>query len=454
MARVLVIDDEPEMLEWVSAALAGERLEVRTTTRAIAALEIFGRWAPDVVLTDLSLPDLDGVEVLKRVKTMGRAEVIVLTGHASIPVAVEAMRSGAFGFLEKPIDPEALAVMVRNAAEHGALRTENRRLKRQVGETSGIAGIIGRNRQLHDVLDTVRSIAPSMANCLILGENGTGKELIANAVHMLSERANGPFIKVNCAAIPVDLIESQLFGHKRGAFTGAIQDQRGLFEQANGGSLMLDEIGEMPSYLQTKLLRVLQERAFRAVGSERVVQLDIRLICATNVDVQKAVKEQKLREDLLFRINTISLRIPPLRERRDDLPALCEHFLEKFRKRHERDVTRISADAMRRLMQYGWPGNVRELENVIERGVLLAKGGEIGLETLPDYISDADIKPALLAPEPSLPPNLTLADIERLALIQTLRHTRGNKQAAAEILGLYRPTLYSKIRRYGLDTRA
>jgi DNA-binding NtrC family response regulator len=453
--RVLIIEDDPDMREWLAAALSSEPFEVRTASRASGGLDIIAKWSPDVVLTDLFLPDLDGVELLKRLKATGDpSEVILLTGHASVPRAVDAMHAGAFGFMEKPVTPEALAVMIRNALDHAALRTENRRLKRQANETASIAGIIGRNRQLQDLLDTIRCVAPSQANCLIIGENGTGKELVANAIHAMSARAKGPFIKINCAAIPVELIESELFGHKKGSFTGASSDQRGLFEQANGGSLLLDEIGEMPPYLQTKLLRVLQERAFRAIGSDRLVTLDIRLICATNVDINKAVADGRLREDLLFRINTVTLRIPPLRDRRHDLPLLCEHFLDKFRRRHERDVTRISAEAMQKLMQYSWPGNVRELENVIERGVLLAKGSDIGVETLPESVLSGASTIGTTNTDPVFPPSLTLEDIERLALILTLRHTRGNKQDAAQILGIYRPTLYRKIRRHGIDVRA
>jgi DNA-binding NtrC family response regulator len=450
--RVLVIDDEPEMLEWLKALLVTERYEVRTATRAGAGEEIFHTWRPDVVVTDLQLPDLDGLSLLARLKTTpGSAEVIMLTGHASIAKAVEAMRGGAFAFVEKPIDPDALVVAVKNAAEQYALRAENQRLKRQVQKNMPAINIVGRNRLLHDVLEMVRNVAPSEANCLIVGESGTGKELIANAIHALSARASGPFIKVNCAALPAELVESELFGHKKGSFTGAIADQQGLFEKANGGSLLLDEIGEMPPYLQTKLLRVLQERSYRSIGSDRIVKLDVRLICATNVNVQKAVSDGRLREDLLFRINTITLNLPALRERLDDLPVLCEHFLEKFRKLHGRDVQALSREAMRQLQRHRWPGNVRELENVIERGVLLTKSPEIDVEALPENLR--------LAAEPEVstdtafPPNLTLEEIEKLAVIQALRHTGGNKLEAAQMLGVYRPTLYSKIKRHAIDVR-
>jgi len=448
--RVLVIDDEPEMLAWLENVLVDGAHDVRTASRGSTAEQAFHAWSPDVVVTDLLLPDLDGLALLRRFKQVPRpVEVILLTGHASIPKAVEAMRAGAFAFVEKPIDPDALLVAVNNALEHCALRRENQRLKRQIHAPAAMAGMVGGNRQLHDTLEMVRNVAPSEANCLIVGENGTGKELVANAIHALSMRAKGPFIKINCAAIPADLIESELFGHKKGAFTGAIADQDGLFEQANGGSLLLDEIGEMPPYLQTKLLRVLQERAYRSIGSDRLVRLDFRLICATNVDIDLAVKTGRVREDLYFRINTITLKVPPLRERVDDIPVLSEHFLARFRARHERDVRTISSEAIRQFIRYRWPGNVRELENAIERGVLLTKGTEIGLDALPDSLR--------ATPEPdtsdsTLPAHLTLDEIEKIALVQTLRLTRGNKQEAAAILGLYRPTLYSKMRKHGIDT--
>ena len=301
---------------------------------------------------------------------------------------------------------------------------------------------------MHEVLELVESVAGSDANILIQGENGTGKELIANAIHYNSKRAKGPFIKINCAAIPKDLIESELFGYKKGAFTGAQTDKEGLFEMAEGGSLLLDEIGEMPPYLQTKLLRVLQEREYRPIGSDRIVRVDFRLICATNIDLDAALRDGKLREDLYFRINTITLRVPPLRERTEDIPLLCEHFLEKYRQRHQRNVKSIAPAAYHVLIRHRWPGNVRELENVIERGVLVVEG---------HARSPSTICPSRCAPRAAtttefvIPPHRTLAEIEKMAILQTLQRTNWNKQEAAQILGLYRPTLYSKMKKHEIQ---
>ena len=284
------------------------------------------------------------------------------------------MKAGAHSFVEKPIEPDTLLTMLERAIERRELVGENQLLKQKLEGLFRFGNIIGKSKKMHEVLELVESVAGSDANILVQGENGTGKELIANALHYNSKRAKGPFIKINCAAIPKDLIESELFGYKKGAFTGAQNDKEGLLEMAEGGSLLLDEIGEMPPYLQTKLLRVLQEREYRPIGSDRIVRVDFRLICATNVDLDAALRDGKLREDLYFRINTITLRVPPLREKTEDIPLLCEHFLEKYRERHQRHVKSIAPAAYHLLIRHRWPGNVRELENVIERGVLVAKG--------------------------------------------------------------------------------
>jgi len=296
------------------------------------------------------------------------------------------------------------------------------------------------------ILRLVSRIGPTDSSVLIQGENGTGKELIANAIHYNSKRLKGPFIKINCAAIPKDLIESELFGYKKGAFTGAMMDKEGLFETAEGGSLLLDEIGEMPTYLQTKLLRVLQEREYRPIGSDRIVHVDFRLVCATNIDLEMALREGRLREDLYFRINTITLRVPPLRERTEDIPLLCDYFLEKFRQRYQKNVKTIAPAAYHLLIRNRWPGNVRELENAIERGVLVAKGTEITVADLPESIREESSPSA----EFIIPPHRTLAEIERMAILQTLQRTNWNKQEAAQILGLYRPTLYSKMKKHDI----
>jgi DNA-binding NtrC family response regulator len=447
-ARVLAIDDEASMIEWLKTMLEQDGYEVRAAMTAARGEELFRAWRPDVVVTDLLLPDLDGIELLKRFKHIqSDTEVIVLTGHGSVPRAVEAIRTGAYSFVEKPIEPDALLAMLEKAVERRELRSENQQLKQQLQGPFKIGNIVGKNGKMHELLEMVQNVAPSDANCLIQGENGTGKELIANALHAYSKRAKGPFIKVNCAAIPKDLIESELFGYKKGSFTGAMSDKEGLFEMAEGGSLLLDEIGEMPPYLQTKLLRVLQEREFRPIGSDRIVRVDFRLVCATNIDVDAALRDGKVREDLYFRINTITFKVPPLRDRTEDIPLLCEHFLEKFRNQYQRNVRGIAAPAYHMLMRHRWPGNVRELENVIERGVLVTKGPEITVEDLPDSVR----QDAPAAVDFALPPHRTLAEIEKMAIVQTLQRTNWNKQEAAQVLGLYRPTLYSKMKKHAIE---
>src|SRR5574339_332460 len=397
--RVLVIDDEPDMAEWLALTVMGAGYDVRVATRGAEAEQLFATWQPDAALVDLVLPDANGADLVRRFKSLQpRTEVLVVSGQGSIPRAVEAIKAGATYFLEKPIDAESVLAMLGRAIE----RTE------------------------------------------LEAENGAGKELIANAIHYNSRRVKGPFIKINCAAIPKDLIEAELFGHRRGAFTGAIQDRDGLLEQAQGGSLLLDEIGEMPPYLQTKLLRVLQEREYRPVGSDRIVRVDFRLICATNIDLDAALKDGRIREDLYFRINTITLRVPAVRERTEDIPLLCDHFLERFRQRYQRNIRTIAPSAYHLLIRSRWPGNVRELENAIERAVLVAKGSEITPADLPESLRE-DAGPG---GDVVLPPHRTLAEIERMAILQALERTNWNKQEAAAQLGLYRPTLYSKMRKH------
>jgi DNA-binding NtrC family response regulator len=446
--RVLAIDDEPAMIEWLKILLDSEGYEVRTALVGARGEELFRTFKPDVIITDMMLPDVDGLELLRRFKDAGEhTEVVVITGHGSVPKAVDAMRAGAYSFIEKPIEPDTLLAILDKAVERRDLRTENEQLKRQLQGPFKLANIIGKSKRMHDLLELVESVASSDANILIQGENGTGKELIANAIHYNSKRSRGPFIKINCAAIPKDLIESELFGYKKGSFTGALTDKEGLLEAAEGGSLLLDEIGEMPPYLQTKLLRVLQERAYRPIGSDRIVHVDFRLICATNIDLDTALKEGRLREDLYFRINTITLKVPPLRERTEDIPLLCEYFLEKYRQRHQRQIRGLAPAAYHLLIRHRWPGNVRELENVIERGILVSKGAEITVADLPEVLRDD----AEGGTDFVVPPHRTLAEIERMAILQTLQRTNWNKQEAAQILGLYRPTLYSKMKKHGIQ---
>ena len=446
--RVLAIDDEPSMTEWLKILLEHSGFEVRTALIGTRGEEIFRTWRPDAVVTDMMLPDVDGIELVRRFKQVDpEAEVIVITGQGNIPRSVEALKAGAFDFLEKPVDAERLLDKLEKALKRRSLMDENEQLKAKLEDRYKFRnGIIGKSKKMQELFELVESVAASEANILIQGENGTGKELIANAIHIHSKRSKGPFIKINCAAIPKDLIESELFGYKKGAFTGATMDKEGLFEMAEGGSLLLDEIGEMPPYLQTKLLRVLQEREYRPIGSDRIVHVDFRLICATNIDLDAALRDGRLREDLYFRINTITLRVPPLRERTEDIPLLCDHFIDKFRQRYQKNVKSLAPSVYHLLIRNRWPGNVRELENAIERAILVAKGSEIAVGDLPESIREESTSSTDFV----VPPHRTLAEIEKMAILQTLQRTNWNKQEAAQILGLYRPTLYSKMKKHDI----
>ena len=455
--RVLVVDDEPMVTDWLKMVIeqgaTAPGYEVRAAAVGSRALDIFRSWRPDVVLIDLVLPDVDGIELLRQMKAIDESpEMIVISGVGTITRALEAGQAGAFYFVEKSnLDPAGIVSILDRATDLLVERAQHERLKEKVRDQYAFSNIIGKSKKMRELFELIEAVAESDANILIQGENGVGKELIANAIHVRSGRSKGPFIKINCAALPKELIESELFGYKKGAFTGATSDKVGLLELAGGGSLMLDEIGEMPLLLQTKLLRVLQEREYRPIGSDRLVKVDFRLICATNVDPEAAMKDGRLREDLYFRINTETLRVAPLRERNEDLPLLCAHFLEKFNGRYQKNVKGISPAAYHLLIRFRWPGNVRELENAIERAVLVAKSAEVQPQDLPDSIrGDAVAEDAF-----TVPPHHTLAEIERMAVVQTLQRTNWNKQEAAQILGLYRPTLYSKIKKHHIkDPRA
>ena len=436
------------MTEWLTVLLEPAGFDVRTALTGRRGEEIFKAWRPDAVILDMLLPDIDGMELLGRLREIGpETEIVVVSGQGNIPRAVEAIKAGASYFVEKPVDGEGLLAMLQKAIEKKGLHDENLELRKELQDRHRIVHMIGKSKKMQDLCDLVERVAASEANVLIQGENGTGKELIANALHHGSKRGGGPFIKINCAAIPKDLIESELFGYRRGAFTGAMMDKDGLLETAEGGSLLFDEIGEMPAYLQTKLLRVLQEREYRPIGSDRVVHVDFRLICATNIDLDAALRDGKLREDLYFRINTITLRVPPLRERTEDIPLLCDFFLEKFSQRYQKTVKTLTPAVYHLLIRNRWPGNVRELENVIERAVLVAEGSEIDTGDLPESMRE-ETPPAS---DFVVPPHRTLAEIEKMAIVQTLHRTNWNKQEAAAILGLYRPTLYSKMRKHDIQ---
>src|SRR5262245_33862718 len=420
------------------------------TASSVAARSKMVQLRPfDLVLTDLQLPDdsQGGLSLLRAVKDLSPVtEVIVITGHGTVSEAVEATKSGAYNFVEKPFEPDYLQLLVERALERRRLVTESDRF-RNLFQRREYSSIIGASKAMQMIYETIESIAKSDANVLIIGESGTGKEMIANAIHFNSLRAGKDFVKVNCSALPKELIESELFGYVKGAFTGAQQNRTGLISQAKGGSLMLDEIGEMPLELQPKLLRVLEERKFRPVGSTETLDADFRLIAATNREPRDAIKEGAMREDLFYRVSTITINVPPLRERAEDLQLLTDHFFQKFKDKYKRPLQGFSQAAYQRVFSHRWPGNVRELQNAIERAVLLAKGPRIEPEDLPF----GELSHDAMADSFYVPPNMTLEEIEKLVIEQTLKRTQGNKQQAAAVLGIYRPRLYSKIRKYKIQ---
>src|SRR6058998_1657393 len=452
--RILVIDDEPMMSDSLRRHLEEEGYAVDTAATGAEAIDLFDGGAHHLVICDLQLPDMDGLTLLRHMKdSRPTTEVIVVTGYGSVQTAVEATKAGAFYFVEKPFDFEELLPLAEKALERRELISETANMLRQLSTRSEYFNIIGSSKQMQTIYETIESVAKSDANVLIVGESGTGKELIANAIHYNSLRAKKPFIKVNCAALPKELIESELFGHTKGAFTGAHADKEGLVQHAAGGSLMLDEIAEMPVELQPKLLRVLQERTCRKIGSEKSYPVDFRLITSTNRLPADAIREGLLRDDLFYRISTITIHVPPLRERTDDIQLLTDHFLKMYAEKYERPITGVSQAAYQRLFGHTWPGNVRELQNVLERAVLLAKGNKIDPVDLP-FDNGSAPEGTAGGSAWDVPPNMTLEEIEKFVIERTLQRTGGNKQKAANMLGIYRPRLYSKIKKYRIGSEA
>jgi DNA-binding NtrC family response regulator len=446
-SSILIIDDETSVTDALEMILTDEGHSVRTARNAAEAYSLFNTGRFNLVLTDLRLPDASGIELLSRVKEENPdTEVILMTAHGSLDVTIEAIKKGAYYYIEKPFTPDQVVMLTRRALEFASVKQENRTLNRTLNVEYEAFGIIGRTPRMRQIYETIQATAKSEASVLIEGESGTGKELIAAAFHLQSDRADRPLVQINCAAIPRDLIESELFGFKKGAFTGADRDKRGLIEAASGGTLLLDEIAEMPAHLQTKLLRVLQERKLRRLGDEHMIGVDFRLIAATNQDTSEAMREGRLREDLYFRISTIKIDVPPLRERLDDLTLLTEHFLIRYSKKYGKRIRNISQPAFTLLSRYHWPGNVRELESVIERAVLFCREDQLTPENLPDHIRGERAG----SPDCEIPPFLTLEELERKAIEQTLERTGGNVKKAAQILNLHRPTLYRKLKRFGL----
>ena len=455
---ILVVDDETTIADGLRMTLESEGYGVRTAGSVREALGALVQGDPHAAIVDLMLPDGDGLQLTRELKRRDPAlEVLVITAYGSVRKAMEATKgAGAFHVLEKPFEPDELLGLLENALEHRKLVGENADLKRRLVDQVTDTEILGSAPGIQRVLETVAAVADADANVLIVGESGTGKELLANALHEQSHRRSGPWIKINCAALPKDLIESELFGHTRGAFTGATTDKVGLLEEADGGSLLLDEITEMPMDLQAKLLRVLEERMVRRLGAAKAVPVDFRLISSTNQTPDVALREGHLRQDLYFRINTVSIEVPPLRERRDDIPILVRAFLDRYRTKHARVVEGIDPEAYRRLMSWSWPGNVRELQHAIERAVLVTRGPMIVLEDLPEQLQHTAREGGGLgasAVAPSQVPAGSLEEIERASILKALETTRWNKQAAAALLGLRRPTLYSKMRKHGIPQR-
>ncbi len=445
--RVLFVDDDPDQCELIELTLSRAGFSVRTTTSATEALALLAAESFDVVLTDLGMAEMSGLDLCERILGINPDNVvIVVTGKGSMETAVEAMRAGAFDFLVKPPDTKLLTLAVSRAAKHRHLTVEVKRLRESAGREQPGA-IIGNSVAMKRVFDLLGRVSASDASVLIHGETGTGKELIARAIHSMSPRQVGPFVAINCAAVPPTLLESELFGHARGAFTDAKNAHRGLFVEATGGTLFLDEIGEMSLEMQPKLLRALQERKVRPVGESIEIPFDARLVAATNRDLESAVYEKRFREDLYYRINVVTIDLPPLRERGGDVLALAAHFLDKFGKQTGKPGLSLSVPVAQRLSAYDWPGNVREVENCMERAVALARFDQIVIEDLPEKIRAYRSGQFVIQADDSSE-IVTMEELERRYLLRVLKLVGGNKSRAAQMLGLDRRTLYRKLERY------
>jgi len=444
--KILVVDDEPSVTGSLELILSEGGFEVLTANSFASSTEILNRIRVDLVITDLRLADASGIDLIKHIKkNTPDVEVILMTGYGSLDITIEAIKAGAYYYLEKPYTADRLFTLVDRALQLIALKNENESLKRTIAGDSETFGMIGRDPRMHQIFETIRTAAPSDASVLIEGESGTGKELIATAFHAQSQRAGGPFIRINCAALPNELIESELFGYKKGAFTGADRDKRGLIEAADQGTLLLDEIAEMPAHLQTKLLRVLQERRLRRLGDEKEIDVNFRLVSATNRNTQALLDEGLLRKDLYFRISTIKIKVPPLRERLDDVPVIAGRFLIRFNEQYGKQIRDISPETVARLVSYDWPGNIRQLESVIERAVLFCSGHELQPNCLPEEFQERASSSTFV-----IPPLLPMEEIERQAIMQTLERTHGNIKKTAQILRFPRPTFYRKLKKLGI----
>lgn len=446
---VLIIDDEKNIREGLAAALEMEGYTVALAADGKQGLARMVKGDIDLVITDLRMPEVSGEQVLAKVAAENPGvPVIVLTGHGSIDSAVEAMRNGAYDFLTKPLNLDQLILIVKRALESRELAIKHRELLEQLNSRKSFESIIGKSAEMQKIFATVRKAADSKASVLITGESGVGKELIANALHNLSPRRDKPLIKVHCAALSENLLESELFGHEKGAFTGAVARKRGRFELAAGGTIFLDEIGEIDQNVQIKILRVLQDKRFERVGGEETIEVDVRVIAATNRDLEKEIADGRFREDLYYRLNVVHIHVPPLRERRDDIPLLIASFLQEFAKENGKNIEGIDARARSALYKFDWPGNIRQLRNCLESAVVMCSSSVITLEDLPPSIAGSG-EDALI----SIPAGIPMEEAEKILIQQNLAINKGNKSKTADILGIGRKTLHRKLDEYAGKTR-
>jgi DNA-binding NtrC family response regulator len=449
--RILVVDDEVNARTALAELLRDEGYDVETAADAFKALGKYETFAPHVVVTDLKMPGMDGVELVKKIRDADEpAAVVVMTAFGAVQTAVDAMRAGAADYLTKPLNFDELLVVLDKVLEHEQLRRETRQLRQRVRDRVAPNNIIGGSPPMQHVFEIIDQVAPSRATVLITGESGTGKELVANAIHQRSPRAGGPFVKLHCAALAESLLESELFGHEKGSFTGAMARKDGRFSIADGGTLFLDEIGEISPAIQVKLLRFLQEHEFERVGGTQTIRVDVRVIAATNRNLPEEVAKGRFREDLFYRLNVVSLEMPPLRDRPADIPALARFFLDRYAKDNNKTIEGFAPETLDRLVAYSWPGNVRELENAIERAVVLANGSLLEPRHLPPTVRPAT------SGIPGMPPipGATMAEIERYAIVETLKSTGGSTSKAAEVLGISTRTIQYRLHEYNAAPRS
>lgn len=444
---ILIIDDEKNIREGLAAALKMEDYSVALAENGKQGLERLQKGDIDLVITDLRMPEVDGHEVLAKVRAENPSiPVIMLTGHGSIDSAVDAMRNGAYDFLTKPLNLDQLVLIIKRALEGKELALKHRALQDELNSSKNFESIIGNNSEMQKIFQMVKKAADTKASVLITGESGVGKELIANALHNLSSRREHSLIKVHCAALSENLLESELFGHEKGAFTGALARKRGRFELASNGTIFLDEIGEINQNVQIKILRVLQDKRFERVGGEETIEVDVRLIAATNRNLEDEIAKGSFREDLYYRLNVVHIHVPPLRERKDDIPLMITSFLQKFALENGKKIEGIDNRARSALYKYDWPGNIRQLQNCIESAVVMCSGNIIQLEDLPPNIADNQEQDTIL-----IPSGIKLNEAEKIIIQENLALNKGNKSKTADILGLGRKTLYRKLQEYQLD---